>query len=49
LVAEFLLSIRLTYRKTGQVFAITLVYEPCIDEKSADFWQEFEKHLEGGE
>ena len=41
LVGEFLLSVRLTHHRNGQVFAITSVYVPCIEGRTTDFWQEF--------
>ena len=40
LVREFVLSVRLTHRISGQYFVITSAYGPYNEGHKADFWQE---------
>ena len=38
LIGEFLLSVKLTNRRTGQHFVVTSVYGPCTEGCLAAFW-----------
>ena len=40
LIGEFLLSVRLTHRRTRQDFVVISIYEPCSEWRQVDLWHE---------